>query len=118
MQTEKCKTPKKSSKGMTDAQVEEAARLFAMLAEPARLFLLRALMAAPSSVGGLVDATGFKQANVSKHLGVLLASGFVRKRRDGNFAIYEIADPTVFSLCELMCGRIRAESRERAARLG
>lgn len=103
---------------MSDAQVEEAARLFAMLAEPARLYLLRALMGGSLNVGQLVEATGLKQANVSKHLGILAGAGFVRRRQEGNFARYEIADASVFELCELMCSRIQREARLRAEALG
>lgn len=104
--------------GMSDAQVHEAARLFAMLAEPTRLFLLRALMPGPKSVTDLIVATGLKQGNASKHLGILMAAGFVRRERDGNFAIYEIADPSVHELCDLMCRRIQQHARQRAELLG
>ena len=98
---------------MSDAQVEEAARLFGLLAEPSRLKLLRALMQRPTTVTGLVGATGMKQGNVSKHLGLLLEARFVAKEKEGNFARYFIADPKLFSLCELMCGRIEADARAR-----
>lgn len=98
---------------MSDAQVEEAARLFAVLAEPTRLKLLRALMDRPRTVTELVDATGFKQGNVSKQLGLLLTARFVAKEKDGNFARYSITDPTLHALCELVCGRIEAAAQER-----
>ena len=98
---------------MSDAQVEEAARLFAMLAEPTRLKLLRALMGRPRTVTELVEATGFKQGNVSKQLGLLLTARFVAKEKDGNFARYSITDPTLHALCELVCGRIEAAAQER-----
>ena len=102
---------------MSDAQVEEAARLFSMLAEPARLFLLRALMTGPANVGQLVERTGMKQGNVSKHLGILLGSRFVARRRQGTFVVYEIADPALFQLCELMCNRIQSDALSQAGRL-
>jgi len=98
---------------MSDAQIDEAARLFAALAEPTRLKLLRALMERPRTVTELVEATGFKQGNVSKQLGLLLAARFVAKEREGNFARYSIADPTLHALCELVCGRIEAAAQER-----
>jgi len=99
---------------MSDAQVEEAAGLFGMLAEPARLYLLRELMAGPAHVGGLVEATGMRQGTVSKHLGILHGKRFVRRRREGARVVYEIADPALFTLCDLMCGRIRRDARGRA----
>lgn len=108
---------KKSKPAMSDSQIEEAARLFGLLAEPARLILLRALMAGPSNVGQLVKSTGMKQGNVSKHLGILLGSRFVDRRREGNFVVYGIADPSLYQLCDLMCRRIEADAFAQAGRL-
>lgn len=102
-------------KSMTDAQVEEAARLFAVLSEPSRLYLLRALMEKALTVGELVEATGMKQGNVSKHLGMLYQSGFISRRQEGNFVHYAITDLRLKKLCELMCSRIEDDVRRRAA---
>ena len=96
--------------GMSDAQLEESARLFGVLSEPARLRILRALMAGPLTVTDLIEATGLKQGNVSKHLGLLADSAFVAREKDGNFARYSIADQNIFSLCELMCCRIQQQA--------
>ncbi|HEY8902565.1 MAG TPA: metalloregulator ArsR/SmtB family transcription factor [Chthoniobacterales bacterium] len=93
---------------MSDAQIEEAARMFGALAEPTRLRLLRALMGGPHTVTELVEATGLKQGNVSKQLGILLAARFVAKEKEGNFARYSLADPTLYMLCDLVCGRIES----------
>lgn len=103
---------------MSDAQVEEAARQFTILSEPARLTLLRELMNGEESVGDLVERTGLKQGTVSKHLGILAGAGFVERERQGNFVIYRIGDPVVYQLCELMCCRISESAKQRAARLG
>ena len=102
---------------MTDAQVEEAARLFAILSEPSRLILLRSLMRQAMTVSELIEATGMKQGNVSKHLGVLLEARFVAREKEGNFARYAIADPNLFALCELICGRIEQEAQKRLREL-
>lgn len=98
---------------MSDAQVEEVAKLFSILAEPSRLKLLRALMTKAMTVTDLIAATGMKQGNVSKHLGVLLDVRFVAKEKEGNFARYSIIDPKLFTLCELMCGRVEEDARIR-----
>ncbi|MEN9847243.1 MAG: hypothetical protein RIS36_2390 [Pseudomonadota bacterium] len=102
---------------MTDAHLEEVARLFGMLAESSRLKLLRALLDRPMTVSELIQATGMRQGNVSKHLGTLLLGGFVAREREGNFVRYAISDPTVASLCMLMCSRIEAEARHRMRQL-
>ena len=99
---------------LTDAQLEEVARLFGMLAESSRLKLLRALLERPMTVSELVDRTEMKQGNVSKHLGTLLLGGFVGREREGNFVRYAITDPTVGALCMLMCSRIESQARRRA----
>lgn len=103
---------------MTEAQLREVAHLFGILAEDSRLRLLQALMGAPQTVTELVAATGMKQGNVSKHLGILAGARFVTKTRKGNFIHYAIADPRVFTLCELMCGRVAEDARARLAELG
>ena len=98
---------------MSNAEVEEAARHFSILSEPARLLLLRSLMAGPHTVTELVAATGLKQGNVSKHLGVLLHARFVAKVKEGTFARYSISDPFIFPLCELMCNRLHRDAQDR-----
>jgi len=74
-----------------------------VLAEPARLQILNALRSRELTVSEIVDATGLGQTNVSKHLQLLYAQGFVSRRKDGLFAYYAVADRFVFKLCELMC---------------
>jgi DNA-binding transcriptional ArsR family regulator len=98
---------------MTDGQIEEAARLFRTLSEPARLQIAKALMAGPLTVGELVEATGLKQGNVSKHLGVLHGSRLLRRTREGNFIRYAIADTCLFDLYALVCGKIERDARSR-----
>lgn len=117
-QAQKFGTGSRSKKvNLTDAHLEEVARLFGMLAESSRLKLLRALLDRPMTVSELIEATGMRQGNVSKHLGTLLLGGFVAREREGNFARYAISDPTVASLCMLMCSRIEAQARHRVKQL-
>ena len=91
------------------------ARLFAVLSEPSRLALLQALHDGGQSVGDLVEACGMKQANVSKHLAVLHDHRLVRREREGASIRYEIADPMVFSLCELVCGKMQCDAKKAVA---
>jgi DNA-binding transcriptional ArsR family regulator len=82
---------------------------FKALSEPARLQILNTLRGGEKTVNELVDATGLGQANVSKHLQSLFAAGFVRRRKEGLFTYYALADRTVFRLCDIMCGRLEQE---------
>jgi DNA-binding transcriptional ArsR family regulator len=85
------------------------AERFKVLAEPARLQILQALRAGALTVSELVEATGMGQANVSKHLQLLLAQGFVTRRKEGLYAWYGLADLDVFRLCDIMCGRLERD---------
>lgn len=95
----------------------EIAERFRALGEPARLAILDALREGERTVGELTVATGQGQASVSRHLAVLHAAGFVRRRRDGNFVHYCVADASVYQLCDLVCGRIERGAEALAERL-
>lgn len=92
--------------------VEMVAERFRVLGEPMRIRLLDALREAPASVQELQAAIDASQQNVSKHLGVLLRSGLVSRRKEGNFSVYAIADEGVFELCEQVCGGLRRQLDE------
>ena len=103
---------------LPDDLVELIARRFRVLAEPMRIKLLDRLRDGGATVAELREATGASQQNVSKHLGVLLQSGLVARRKEGNFARYEIADDSVFELCEQVCGGLRRQLDELEEVLG
>lgn len=88
--------------------LEELSHFFRLLSEPARLHLLCQLKhAGPMDVGSLIEATGFSQSHISRQLGQLQRAGLVRAERDGTRLIYEVADPLVHELCNLVQGRLR-----------
>lgn len=102
-------------KSLTPGQLQAVARLFAVLSEPSRLVLLQVLHNGPLSVSQLMEACSMKQANVSKHLAVLYDHRLVKREREGTTIRYEIADPMVFSLCELVCGKMERDAKSAAA---
>jgi DNA-binding transcriptional ArsR family regulator len=91
---------------MTAKTVELVAERFRALGEPARLGILQALRDGERCVSELEADTGLNQANLSRHLQVLTSSGMVRRRKDGLFVYYALADANVLRMCELMCGRV------------
>lgn len=95
---------------LTPEKLDLIADRFRALAEPARLHILNALREGEQTVGGLVEATGMGTANVSKHLQHLHGAGFVTRRKDGLHVYYCLAGDDVFQLCDLMCGRLEAET--------
>ena len=100
---------------MSLAQLEAISRLFGVLSEPSRLMLLQALHGGPRTVSELVKACAMKQANVSKHLGVLHDHRLVKREREGISIRYQIADPMIFSLCNLVCGKMERDTMCAAA---
>lgn len=98
---------------LTPEQLRHIAERFKALAEPSRLDILHALRGGERTVSDILEATGLGQANASKHLQVLHASGFVLRRKDGVSTYYRLADPDVLRLCELMCGRLERETAAR-----
>jgi DNA-binding transcriptional ArsR family regulator len=95
---------------LPDPLVELIAQRFRVLGEPTRIKLLDALRAGPATVAQLQVASGASQQNVSKHLGILWESGLVRRTKDGNRAVYAIADESLFELCEHVCGSLRRQA--------
>jgi DNA-binding transcriptional ArsR family regulator len=103
---------------LTPHVLELVAERFKALADPTRLRILATLREGEVTVGELVDATELSQANVSKHLRTLHATGFVARRREGLHVRYRLADEGVIALCDLMCGRLQREHRRRSRLIG
>jgi ArsR family transcriptional regulator len=103
---------------LSEEALELVARRFAVLAEPMRLRLIQALFDGERNVSDLVEATGGTQANVSRHLQTLTAAHVLSRRKEGLQVFYEIADPSIFKLCELVCGSLEKSLSRQAAHLG
>lgn len=93
---------------------------FKALAEPMRIRILMALRGGEQTVTDLIGLVGANQANLSKHLAVLHQDGLVARRKDGLHVYYRVADPSVFRLCEVVCGSLesRAASHARLLKAG
>ena len=89
--------------------IELIAQRFRVLGEPMRIKLLDRLREGDATVGELQAALGASQQNVSKHLGILHAAGMVARTKDGNHSRYAISDPSVFKLCDQVCGGVRRQ---------
>lgn len=97
--------------------LDQIATRFKVLGETTRLAILNELRDGERTVSGLVDALDARQANVSKHLGILHRHGLVKRRREGVHVHYRIGDPLVLELCELMCEGIARDLRDRSRAL-
>ncbi len=93
------------------------AEFFKVLSEVSRLQVLCCLKLGAKNVTEIIAATGLGQANVSKHLKVLTQAGMVTRQPQGISVFYEIADPIIFDLCELVCDRLAIQLEEQAQQL-
>jgi len=99
---------------LSDRARELVAARFRALGEPMRLKILERLFQSPASVGEILASVGGTQANVSKHLAVLHAGGLVRRRRHGLKTVYSIGDPTLESICAIVCDAVTRVAHEEA----
>lgn len=102
----------------TEEALALVARRFAVLSEPMRLRLLHALFEGEKSVNTLVGVTGGTQANISRHLQTLADAGLLARRKEGLQVFYAIADPSIFELCDLVCGSLEKQHAQRVNALG
>ncbi|MEU9069890.1 MULTISPECIES: ArsR/SmtB family transcription factor [Streptomyces] len=73
-------------------ELDAAARVFAMLADPTRLHLVWLLSHAESDVGALAEAVGAARPAVSQHLAKLRLGGLVETRKEGRRVVYSLPD--------------------------
>ena len=99
---------------LSDDALDLIAHRFAVLGEPMRLRLVHALFTGEKNVTALVALTGGTQANVSRHLTMLTHAHFIARRKEGYQVFYAIADPTLFKLCDLVCGRLEKQLAKQA----
>ena len=94
--------------------IELVSRRFAVLSEPMRLRLIHALFQGEKNVNALVAEIGGTQANISRHLQTLTQANVLARRKDGLQVFYSIADPSIFKLCELVCGSLEKQLTKQA----
>jgi DNA-binding transcriptional ArsR family regulator len=103
-----------SMEGLPPEALQQVAAYFQALSEPTRLRILNLLRDGEQNVGDLAQQCGFTAANVSRHLAMLTRHGLVVRESRGTSVYYRIADPSVFALCDLVCGNV-ARKLERSA---
>jgi DNA-binding transcriptional ArsR family regulator len=90
---------------------------FKVLSEVSRLQVLCCLKTGTKNVTGIIEATGLGQANVSKHLKLLVQAGMVTRHPEGINVYYQISDAMIFELCELVCDRLALRLQEQTQQL-
>jgi DNA-binding transcriptional ArsR family regulator len=91
----------------TEETVESLAAMLRILADPTRIRLIEALNdRGRASVGALASSLPLTRQGVSKQLGILYQAGLVRRRREGMWVQYELADWTGWWLVEQLASAI------------
>lgn len=99
---------KKKHIEMSPEALELVAARFRVMAEPVRLRILQALeRRGEMSIGELTETLGLSQPNVSKHVKILIESGLIARRQEGNSVYCTISDDSVFELCDVVCSSLR-----------
>jgi DNA-binding transcriptional ArsR family regulator len=93
------------------------AEYFKVLSEVSRLQVLCSLKSGAKNVTEIIEETGLGQANVSKHLKVLTQAGMVARQPQGISVYYEITDPVIFAICDLVCDRLSIRLQEQTEQL-
>jgi DNA-binding transcriptional ArsR family regulator len=83
-------------------EVERAAALLRLLADPTRLKILHALRQGESFVGCLVELSGANQPTVSQHLTKLRLAGLITARREGTHTFYTLDDSRAVAVLDLL----------------
>ncbi len=104
----------KSAQPVPEEVVQQVAEYFSILSEPMRLKILNLLREEEKCVQELVEATETSQANVSKHLKVMLQAGILSRRTEGTSAYYRVEDMLIFDLCNLVCDRLASRIEQQA----
>lgn len=98
---------------LTREALELVASRFKVLGDPTRLSILQQLRKGERTVSELVATLALAQSSVSKHLKTLRQEGLVSRRKVGPSAIYSIADPIVWTLCDAVCNSLAQQHDRR-----
>jgi DNA-binding transcriptional ArsR family regulator len=93
------------------------ADFFKVLSEVSRLQIVCSLKTGAKNVSEIVEETGLGQANVSKHLNVLTKANVVAREQQGIYTYYQIANPYLFELCDLVCDTLAAQFEQQNQQL-
>ncbi len=93
------------SSPLGEADAEELASAFKVLADPARLRLMSLVANSPSGevcACDLVVPLGRSQPTISHHLSVLVDAGLLTRERRGKWAWYSMVPERLAVLCQIL----------------
>lgn len=86
---------------IAEAQLQDTAAMFGMLAATARLQIIWLLSGGERDVGTLAAELGQSVAAVSQHLAKLKLAGIVRARKEGRRQVYLVEDSDVSEIVHI-----------------
>jgi DNA-binding transcriptional ArsR family regulator len=96
---------------LPSADLDDAADIFGLLADPGRLRLLVVLLDGESSVGRLAESAHLSESSASHALRLLRAHRVVTARRDGRLVYYRLGDDHVRQLLQIALQHAQHSSR-------
>jgi ArsR family transcriptional regulator len=76
------------------------AEFFKALAHPLRIQIIDALREGERGVNELAERLGVEPTTVSQQLAVLRSRNIVYGRKEGNYVLYTVKDPMIFTLLD------------------
>ena len=86
----------------SDDVFELQARLCQTMSHVTRLKIVHELRVRPRCVNELTQAIGLGSTSISHHLAALRESGIVVTTRQGQQIVYELANPRIVAICDLV----------------
>jgi len=88
---------------MQDALRQFKADIFQALAHPTRIAIVELLRdEGELAAGAIIERLGLEQANASQHLAVLRTKRIVVNRKEGNQVFYQLRDPLLGEVLDVM----------------
>ena len=97
---------------------EIQAELCRAMGNPLRMEIVHLLRSGPLNVNDIASAVDQHQATVSRNLTVLRNAGILVTRRDGNNVLYQVANPKLVDVCDLMREVLTEQIDERSKIFG
>ncbi len=83
-----------------------------------RIEIVYCLKDGPQRVSEIARITGHPQAMISRHLGLLRNGGIVTAKHHAQEVIYQIANPKIVYICDLMREMLAEEASHRSKLVG
>jgi ArsR family transcriptional regulator len=79
-----------------------------------RIEIVHVLREGPQRVSEIARLTGYTPGTISRHLGVLRNGGLVMARRQAQDVFYQITNPKIVEICDLMREVLMEEAARRS----